>query len=81
MYTDDMRRAFKYLDIHCPKGFGVELVDNENFITIRVKEDALDRLAHDDKIKAVEYLFRVKDALEQNGAVVLVVRKPVDKKG
>ena len=33
MYTDDMRRAFKYLDIHCPRGFGVELVDNENFIT------------------------------------------------
>lgn len=80
MYTDDMRRAFKYLDSHCPRGFGVELVDNENFITIRVKEDALDKLTHDDKIKAVEYLFRVKDALEQNGAVVLVVRKPSERK-
>jgi hypothetical protein len=78
MYTDTMRRAFKSLEDYCPRGFGVQLVDNQDFISIRVRPDALDRLSHDDKIAAVEYIFRVKDALEQNGAIVLVVRTPID---
>jgi hypothetical protein len=33
MYTDQMRRAFH--SILPPKGFNLELIDNEHFITIK----------------------------------------------
>jgi len=79
MYTDAMRRAFH--SITPPKGFsGVELVDNENFISIRLDEKSFAILADDDKRKAIEYVFRIKAALEDNGAIVLVVRKALGSK-
>lgn len=78
MYNDGMRRAFKSLQHHCPAGFGVELVDNDDFITVRIKSDALLKLDHDSKRRAVEYVYRVKNALEDQGAIVLVVRTPID---
>lgn len=77
MYTDAMRRAFR--SITPPKNFSVDLIDNDNFITIRADEKAFTSLYHDDKIEAVKYMFAVKDALEQNGAIVLLVRKAVEK--
>lgn len=77
MYTDEMRRAFH--SIEAPKGFYVDLIDNDNFLTIRIDEKVMFNLPHDDKIAAVQYVMRVKDALEQNGAVVLVVRKAMNK--
>jgi hypothetical protein len=75
MYTDEMARAFRSLDHHAPKGFGVQLVDNNNFITVKAKEDVFMRLSDEDKRKAVEYMVRVKKALEDNGAIVLLVRE------
>lgn len=75
MYTDEMARAFRSLDHHAPKGFGVQLVDNDNFITVKAKEDVFMRLSDEDKRKAVEYMVRVKKALEDNGAIVLLVRE------
>jgi hypothetical protein len=73
-YTDAMKRAFH--SITPPKGFsGVELIDNEHFISIRLNEKSFSVLTEEDKRKAIEYVFRVKDALEDNGATVLVVRK------
>ena len=73
-YTDAMKRAFH--SITPPKGFsGVELIDNEHFISIRLNEKSFSTLAEEDKRRAIEYVFRVKDALEDNGATVLVVRK------
>jgi hypothetical protein len=75
MYTDEMVRAFRSLDHHAPKGFGVQLVDNDNFITVKAKEDVFMRLSDEDKRKAVEYMVRVKKALEDNGAIVLLVRE------
>lgn len=77
MYTDEMRRAFR--SITPPKNFSVDLVDNDTFITIRADEQAFVRLYHDDKIEAVKYMIAVKKALEENGAIVLLVRKVVDK--
>jgi hypothetical protein len=32
---------------------------------------------HDEKIEAVQYVARVKDTLEQNGAIVLVTREAI----
>jgi len=75
MYTDEMRRAFR--SISCPKNFSVDIIDNKHFITIRADEIAFTKLAHDDKIEAIKYMFTVKKAFEDNGAVVLLTRRAV----
>jgi predicted DNA-binding protein (MmcQ/YjbR family) len=76
-YTEEQRRAFH--SIVAPKGFGVELIDNEFFLTIRADEKQFLHLSHDEKIDAAMYLNRLKKALEQEGAIVQVVRKALDK--
>lgn len=73
MYTDAMKRAFH--SITPPKNFGVQLIDNDNFITIKAKEEVFMRLTDEDKRGAIEYMIRVKKALEDNGAIVLIVRE------
>lgn len=75
MYTKSMARAFRSLDHFCPKGFVLELVDNENFITVKASEKSFMSLLDTDKRRAVEYMIRVKKALEDNGAIVLLVRE------
>ena len=75
MYTDAMRRAFRSLDHFAPKGFTLELIDNDNFITVRASEKSFISLLDEDKRRAVEYMVRVKKALEDNGAIVLLVRE------
>lgn len=75
MYTDNMKRAFRSLDHFAPKGFKLELVDNDTFITVRASEKSFMSLLDEDKRRAVEYMVRVKKALEDNGAIVLLVRE------
>jgi hypothetical protein len=75
MYTDEMSRAFRSLDHYAPKGFSLILEDNDNFITIRASEKQFMSLLDEDKRRAVEYMVRVKKALEDNGAIVLLVRE------
>jgi hypothetical protein len=74
VYTDAMKRAFQSVSHHCPKGFGVELVDNEHFISVRVDPDRMARLDDFNQRRAVEYLAMVYKALTDNGAIVLLVR-------
>lgn len=73
MYTDEMKRAFH--SITPPKNFGVQLVDHGNFITVKAKEEVFMRLLDEEKRSAIEYMVRVKQALEANGAIVLLVRE------
>lgn len=73
MYTDAMKRAFH--SITAPKNFGVQLIDHDNFITIKAKEEVFMRLLDEEKRSAIEYMIRVKKALEDNGAIVLLVRE------
>ena len=75
MYTDNMKRAFRSLDHFAPKGFKLELIDNDTFITVRASEKSFMSLLENDKRRAVEYMVRVKKALEDNGAIVLLVRE------
>ena len=75
MYTDNMKRAFRSLDHFAPKGFKLELIDNDSFITVRASEKSFMSLLYEDKRRAVEYMVRVKKALEDNGAIVLLVRE------
>jgi len=75
MYTDQMRRAFH--SIIPPKGFSIELIDNEHFITVKLNEYVFANMVHDDKIQALQYVLNVKKALEMEGAIVLVTREAI----
>ena len=75
MYTDKMRMAFH--SIPAPKNFGVSLIDNETFLTIKLDERSFIRMTHDEKLDAVKYVSMVKKALEMEGAIVLVTREPL----
>lgn len=69
-----MRMAFRSLQ--CPKGFSLQIVDNDHFITVKAKEkDFMSLETVELKKQAVEYMVRVKKALEDNGAIVLLVRE------
>ena len=75
MYTDEMRRAVH--SITPPKGFGIEIIDNEHFLTVKLDERKFLHMGHDDKISALQYVVKIKKALEINGAIALVTREAV----
>jgi hypothetical protein len=75
MYTMEMAKAVRSLNP--PKGFHVDIFDHDDFLTVRADEIEFYKLEHDQKIAAVEYMIKVKKALEQNGAIVLLERNPV----
>ena len=75
MYTDKMRMAFH--SIVAPKNFGVTLIDNDSFITIKLDERSFIHMTHDEKLEAIKYVSMVKKALEMEGAIVLVTREPL----
>jgi hypothetical protein len=75
MYTNEMRRAVH--SITPPKGFGIEIIDNEHFLTVKLDERKFLHMGHDDKISALQYVVKIKKALEINGAIVLVTREAV----
>jgi hypothetical protein len=75
MYTDSMRAAFRSLSHYAPKGFSVQIIDHDNFITVKASEKAFMSLSGEGKRHAVEYMIRIKKALEDNGAIVLLVRE------
>ena len=73
MYTDKMRMAFH--SIIPPKNFGINIIDNDTFLTIKLDERSFLPLTHDEKIEAVKYITNVKKALETEGAIVLITRE------
>jgi hypothetical protein len=74
-YTDGMRRAMRSIDHYAPQGFGLQVIDNEHFLTVKASERQFMSLTVEDRRKAVEYMVRVKKALEDQGAIVLLVRE------
>jgi hypothetical protein len=75
MYTDSMRKAFH--SVIPPKGFNVQIIDNDSFLTIKLDERQFVRMVHDEKIQALQYIVQIKKALEMNGAIVLVTREAI----
>lgn len=75
MYTDAMKTAFRSLDHYAPPGFKLQILDHEHFLTVKASEPQFMRLLDEDRRRAVEYMVRVKKALEENGAIVLLVRE------
>jgi hypothetical protein len=70
-----MRKAFH--SIIPPKGFSVELIDNEHFLTIKLNEYNFAKMVHDEKVQALQYVLNLKKALEIEGAIVLVTREAI----
>ena len=68
-----MKRAFHA--VQAPKGFSVQLIDNDHFLTIKLDERHFVTMVHDEKIQALQYVVQVKKALEMEGAIVLVTRE------
>lgn len=75
MYTNSMQKAFR--SISAPKNFSVEIIDNDHFLSVRANEMQFIKLDEFEKRRAVEYMAKVKKALEDNGAIVLLVRESV----
>ena len=69
-YTTQMKKAFH--SVLPPKNFSLQIIDNENFLTVKASEDQFMKLPGEDRKIAVEYMIRVKKALEDNGAIVLL---------
>jgi hypothetical protein len=75
MYTDSMRKAVH--SIHPPKNFGIQIIDNQHFLTIKLNEKQFLYMNHDEKMVALKYITQVKKALEQCGAIVLITREAI----
>lgn len=75
-----MQRAFH--SITPPPNFGVQVfehsVEGMFFLEIVADEQKFVRLLDEEKRAAVEYIIRVKDALEHNGAIVQITRKAIE---
>jgi hypothetical protein len=78
MYTIEMAKAFKA--IKPPKGFGVIVYDNENFITIRINPEKLINLTEKQTQLIVDYINNVKETFEKLGATVFLVRDTLENK-
>lgn len=72
MYTEQMAKAFH--SIRAPKNFSVQIFDNEHFLVVKANEKQFMQLGDFEKRSAIEYLVKVKKALEENGAIVMIVR-------
>jgi hypothetical protein len=77
MYTLEMASAFK--SIQAPESFGVVIFDNEDFLTVQIDPQELLNLSGQSLDDAVQYIKDVKKALEDNGAIVLLVREVLEK--
>jgi hypothetical protein len=76
-YTDAMRRAFH--SISAPPNFSVNIVEHViegmSFLEIVADEGQFLHLLDTEKRGAVEYMIRVKNALEDHGAIVQLTRR------
>jgi len=75
VYTDQMKTAVHSLDGTGPKGFYLQIIDNDHFLTVKASEKQFMQLVDDEKRQAIEYMAKIKAALEMNGAIVLLVRE------
>jgi hypothetical protein len=76
MYTDPMRRAVQSLSSYAPKGFYLDIIDEDHFLVVRASERVFMSLPNvETKRMAVDYMIRIKKALEDNGAIVMLTRE------
>jgi hypothetical protein len=73
MYTEEMAKAFK--SIVPPENFGVTILENDDFVTVMIDPEQIESLLDDQVEPAVKYINDVKKALEDQGAIVFIVRE------
>jgi hypothetical protein len=80
MYTLEMKRAFH--SVIPPKNFNLQIVEHNVegvfFLELVADEKEFVKLLDEDKRSAVEYMIRVKKALEDNGAMVQLTRRALE---
>lgn len=74
-YTPEMRRAFNSVPKPNSK-LRMEVLDNEHFLVLRLDTSSLRGMTGEEQKESVIYAIKVKKALEQAGANVLVTREP-----
>jgi hypothetical protein len=72
MYTLEMATAFK--SIIPPENFKLVIMENDDFLTILIDPEDIENLSDEQVDPAVKYINDVKKALENEGAIVFVVR-------
>jgi hypothetical protein len=72
MYTLEMATAFK--SITPPENFKLVVMENEDFLTLVIDPEDIEALSDEQVEPAVKYINDVKKALEDEGAVVFIVR-------
>lgn len=79
-YTPQMARAFR--SITPPGNFQLVIIEHNvegmGFLEVVADEKQFFRLDHFEKLRAVEYMVKVKKALEDKGAIVQLTRKAVE---
>ena len=73
-----MKRAHNAIRHHKPRGLNYNIIDADNFIQISIDPEGLYKMSLEDKHASMAYLNLLKDAFEQNGAIVMVTRVPFD---
>lgn len=68
-----MAKAFK--SIVPPENFGVTILENDDFVTVMIDPEQIESLLDDQVEPAVKYINDVKKALEDQGAIVFIVRE------
>jgi hypothetical protein len=70
MYNSIMQKAFKSIPV--PKDFKVAIVDYDTFLTVRFYESQWRHYSEAERLRCVQYMMTVKNALERLGAVVAI---------
>ena len=73
-----MKMASAQLNAQRPEKAKYTIVDQEDFLVLRIDSEAMYKMSHDEKIQAVQWFIKLQKALEQEGAMVVVVRTPID---
>lgn len=71
-----MASAFK--SITPPENFGVTIMDSGSFITVVIDPEDIENIPDKEVNTVVKYINDVKKALEDNGAIVYVVREALE---
>jgi hypothetical protein len=73
MYTVEMATAFKALVP--PENFGVTILDANDFLTVQIDPEDIESLLDHQVEDAIQYIKDVKKVLEEQGAIVYIVRE------
>jgi len=73
MYTTEMATAFKALVP--PENFGVTILDANDFLTVQIDPEDIESLLDHQVEDAIQYIKDVKRVLEEQGAIVYIVRE------